>query len=275
MGESASHNIYGFTQNRMLIDLLGFYGADIHFLRMYDEAKGNGYSLESAYLFACGSLAPDLGKYDAVQAGKDGYLNALLIVGTWSSGPLLSFFCDPNEVSGRLIQETSQLKEYQQVLHNLNGFNPKQLSNYKCCLECLFHDTKDYYQKGVIAHVLGDTYAHTYLTEDNQMASIGNNLMLGHTWRSIRSAVTGDRFSDDPDNAYSPGNRSRSNLFIKHMQKILRSDGYVPVGDDFPLLLGIYLEGKKNLEPPTTPNEAKVDAIYPKIKSCFESAKGA
>jgi hypothetical protein len=140
IGEFLSTNTYAYVSNKSVnkTDKLGLYQADGHFYAVFIIARLNGYSENEAYRLAYYTQYPDQDQsYDAIPAGI------------------------------RLYTRTSRDVPYdtsiQAILHSLHGGGPGAVAARRRCLESLLQDTKNFetWERGLIAHALGDSFAHT------------------------------------------------------------------------------------------------------------------
>jgi RHS repeat-associated protein len=157
LGEGASKNIYGAASNNLIgnIDVLGLYQEAGHFYTAYYVAELAGYSAADAFAFAYYTQLPDeyapfdaITQYSAVrpwpgrEAARDeidGYLNGYYINGYY--------------------------RKVQELIHSLHGGGPAGVSNRRKCLEALLKDPSlQPWERGIINHAFGDSFAHTRLT---------------------------------------------------------------------------------------------------------------
>jgi RHS repeat-associated protein len=137
IAESGGPALYGFLRNHPMnsVDVLGFYEEDGHFYATYMGAVAAGYSRDNAFQLAFYSQLPD----------EVAFLSAFDTVG--------------GHVHSRLYDE-QWLKDVQQLLHSLHGGD---VAKRRGCLANLLKDPSlAIWERGLLVHAFGDSYAHTY-----------------------------------------------------------------------------------------------------------------
>ncbi len=141
MGEAGCPNLYGFVNNHPVnsVDVLGYYESEGHYYAPFILLKINGYSGNRSQKIAYYSQYPDQDpRYDAFAAGGRRVWDFL------RAKPLDPF--------NALVQEFG---------HQLNGADAQEM---QCCIKNFLKknwDTLADWERGVLLHAFGDSYAHT------------------------------------------------------------------------------------------------------------------
>lgn len=174
LGEAGGLNLYRACNNDLVggIDELGLYEADGHFYPGYVLGRLNGMSDSEAYKFAYYSQYPDqTAKLDAIRQG--------LAFG----GDLLRMpTAQPN--MNWLIENSGKRLDIQRLVHALTGDGISEVLKYRKCLVRMMRDGKmALWEKGILAHALGDTFAHLYGEVGQEKAHMApwGHLGDGHT----------------------------------------------------------------------------------------------
>ena len=184
IGEEGGINLYQFVGNDPVnkIDPWGLLQEDGHFYAAFVVARANGHSVPDAFELAYYAQYPDEDlAYDAISAGKR-----------------LFFRASTNPAWDRAIQES---------LHSLHGGDALEARRRRRCLESAIAGSGPAnWEKGLLIHALGDSFAHT----------LGAN-GLGSAYASPMGHL---RHSTDPD---IPSNRRH--LFRSYIGSLSRALG--------------------------------------------------
>ena len=155
LGESASKNLYSFAANNLTndIDVLGLYGVAGHFYTVYAVAIARGYDRDAAYALAFYAQLPDqVAQYSA--------------------------FDSVPRTARDLVTEKQWLRRIQEELHSLHGGD---VAKRRACLKKLLSDPGLFpFERGLLAHAFGDSYAHTFVDEKGVEQSYG--FPFGHAF---------------------------------------------------------------------------------------------
>jgi hypothetical protein len=140
-------NVYSFLNNRPQndVDILGLYGIDGHFYTTFLVGMAAGLGKQTAFTLAYYSQLPDqVGDFSAFDDTKG----------------------RPNGIKKTVseVMHGQWLKDIQELLHSLHGdlAAPRQ----ECLSKLLQDPSLQAWERGLIIHALGDSYAHTYKTLD-------------------------------------------------------------------------------------------------------------
>ena len=183
LGEAGGVNLYRACKNDLggRIDALGLYEPDGHFYPGYVIGRLNRMSDSDAYAFAYYSQYPDQVKHlDAIKQGL-GF-----------GGNLLRMPAAPLDINW-LIADSGKRLEIQRIIHALTGDGITDVLKYRKCLVRLMRDGKTaLWEKGILAHALGDTFAHLY-------GAAGREKAHRAPWGHVGNGHTPDNPTNNPN----------------------------------------------------------------------------
>lgn len=178
-GNKGNGYVYAASNPSSRLDPFGTWDEAGHFYTVYMVAIAAGRPVNEAYHLAYFAQYPDeLRRYDAVwTAGADVGSDVLLS----ATGPV-----GRGAVAAQKMLYDSWGKRINERLHSLHGGDPIAR---QCCLRGMLQDPSlKLWERGMLMHAFGDSFAHTY--EDNGKR-VAYGYPLGHAWDSL--------FGTDPD----------------------------------------------------------------------------